>query len=709
MIERLHYLALPKVEESPRSVLLRTVTNNGFPSITHLTTRFNIQGVPFLALQTGSAPLIQVFLEEAGEYRDQFQSAFYTQKRGLTKAAPVTVMGTVVPVSMIEWKTHKICPQCLMEGYFRAIQDLEFIDVCPYHEIRYVTHCPECKNPFHWRKMQFSKCECGHELNPNKLPRVEGDAYGAKSVLEYLRNGDEQNIKRLYRYLQAFKFDTCNDPIDRIYLVNQAAMICDYPEEGTMGRFVNMQSRYPGLPPRALLAPFLTMFDREVRGRARKILQSCSPDLPASCQMCGCEGEYFSEPEVRTALGISGHVLNMLSDKGHIEKKTVGKRGVVYPYRSLCTFYKKFKISPRIETNEVILLCPPNTFGFAMDIKLNQLQNNKLILVEADFRRPIGNFQLMDSEVKPAKSVKRVVAPDGFVTVKQAAERFQVYVDAVREALKIGQISTRAVRGKSNTVYIPEEDVIEFDKEFIFMYPLVKQFDAQFNIFPAQLETAGVFPVSGPHIDGGVTPIYRRDDLRGLNLSEIATRQKFKTNSGRKLGDPELYDKSKWLRAIEAGNLLKISVQLLSNLKDYGLLVEGVPPGREADNTRYFTVESTNAAKQWLDGARKLADVAFEEGSTVRQIEVRFIRSGYVKPLYIGVWTLISADDVMRIQEHRKQYCTCAEAAAHIGAQTRHFNNMIKLGKITPVPPEESGVGSIILLRWSDIQKPVNV
>ncbi len=706
MIERLHYLALPKDEESPRSVLMRTAMHNGYPSVTQLGSRFGLQVTQPLSLQIGDAPLIGELLKEAGEHKERFGRIFYTQAKGVTKATPVAIMGTLTPLSAFGKSHHKVCPACLEEGYLKSIQDVDWVNVCPYHGICYLTECPGCGKPFSWIFMQISTCRCGCHLDPHRLPRIEADAEGARLLLEYLRKGDATSVQRLNRILAALKFEQADDIDARIQLFNQAASISSEPERGLKIWLSKMREKCSGLPARVLLAPFLAMRDDEVTSKAQQLLDTCSPDFVEECRECYCREGSLTEPQTCLALGISSQTLASLVTHGFLEKRLVGKRGVEFPYQSLCKFYglfKPVKIRPGIMLEA---LCPPNSFAASLSRKLELLQANSLVLAEADARQPLSRFliaPILDEEPSLKSST---VIPEGHISVRSVAERLGVYPDAVRRALQAGFISKAVLIGKANTVFVPETDVAEFERTHVFIGPLARQCGAKATAFSAQLATAGILPVSGPRIDQGLVALYRAEDLAGHDLKKIAAMPKFQTRAGRKKGDPIKYSGQEWLRAADVGGLLKMSVQYFSALVDYGLLVEGVPPGREADNTRFFGAESVGVTQQWLDSAKTPEEIAKREGSTKAQILKRFVASGNIKPLYLGKKTLISGEDVQRIHEHRKLYCTCPEAAAHIGAQQRHFHNMIKLGKISPVPEEETGVGTVILLRWGDVRGP---
>ncbi len=703
MIERLHYLALPRVEESPRSVLLKTVTHNGYRNIHALARSLGVKTIQILSIQTGETSLIQELVIEAGELKERFQQMFYRQRKGVTKAEPVEVMGTHIPITALLATRHRICPECLLDGYMRSIQDIEWVDVCPYHGCRYITECPDCGNSFNWSKMRFAICDCDHEMSYKNVPLIKDDASGSLVLLEYLRKRNASAVMRLQKILIAMRFDRQSDVSKRIRLFNQAATIATDPTKGMREWLDDKKKDHQGIPDRVLLARFLVIDDKALRISAEALLESCSPEIPNKCGNCTCQDEELSALETETAMGVSAQTLLLLAKKGKVWKKTVRNRGVEYPLASICSLYRMFMVDNCIDTKgKKIPLCQANAFGVGIDTKLDQLRDGRLVLVHADARKPLSEYIVVPAE--GATIEKMVTTPEGYLTISDTAGRLDVYPDAVRRAIKTGFISRNSVVGRFNAVFVPVDDVNRFSKEFVFIGPLAKKYNAKKTAFSAQLASAGIKPVSGPGIDDGLVALYRRSDLKGFELSKIAALEKFQTKAGRKKGDPKIYDASQWIRAADVSKTLGLNVQHLNSVANFGLLEEGVPPGRDSDNTRFYTAKSVKAANRWLESSSTIEAVAENENTTSHQIRIRFIQSGYVKPLRLNGKTLLSNEDVVRIEDHREIYCTCAEAATHVGTQQRHFHNMIKLGKIAPVPAEESGVDTITLLRWNDIK-----
>ena len=199
--------------------------------------------------------------------------------------------------------------------------------------------------------------------------------------------------------------------------------------------------------------------------------------------------------------------------------------------------------------------------------------------------------------------------------------------------------------------------------------------------------------------------LYRRTDVDSLNFAKIAAMTAFPTRAGRKKRDSELYDKCQWVTSGTVAQTLGVSPQGLRALVAHGLLCEGVPSGRSADNRRYFTVPSVELAQKWLESALSWEQAAQKLGRSVSVLKPRFLHAGYVKPLKIGVRQWIGAADIEHVRLYLKHFCSCAEADAWHRAPLGHFNNLVATGRFQPASSQEAeGIDSMILLRWSEVR-----
>lgn len=136
-----------------------------------------------------------------------------------------------------------------------------------------------------------------------------------------------------------------------------------------------------------------------------------------------------------------------------------------------------------------------------------------------------------------------------------------------------------------------------------------------------------------------------------------------------------------------------------------GLLREGVPPGRSADNRRYFRVSSVVSAQKWFSTAVSWEQAATKLSRSASSLKSRFLRSRYIQPLKIGTRRWIGAADIERMRLHLERFCTCAEADAWHRAPLKHFNNLVATGRVQPVSPQNTeGVDSVTLLHWSEVR-----
>lgn len=74
--------------------------------------------------------------------------------------------GMKLPAISIEYKTPKVCPDCLLETpYIRQVWDLSMLTVCPHHGTRLVNTCPDCDKPITWNRANVESCDCGGDFS----------------------------------------------------------------------------------------------------------------------------------------------------------------------------------------------------------------------------------------------------------------------------------------------------------------------------------------------------------------------------------------------------------------------------------------------------------------------------------------------------------------------------------------------------------------
>ena len=701
MLVRLHFVALPRPAESPLSLLKRTAEANGFLSLQALAS--HCTGMParnLLRLLLGSAPLVETLGQEAGNREGDFLSAFYRQIPGLTSRSPVRVQGVLTPLSWLRTQTHRVCPGCAQEGWLRVIHDLAFVDACPHHRCVLLSQCPRCAAALRWDTGSIARCPCGYDLASAERPEV--DCTGARRVLAYLQTADAGLFRRLSEILRILRFDRISAPEERNRVLNLATALAEN-RPGALPALIEESRRVrPGLPARALAAPWLAARDADLRRSMEALLEQASPEYPGDCQHCDCATQAFGLAEVTSLFGISSKALDTLVAAGLLEK-TSGKRyrQVQYPLPSLCRFLQSLAPPPQgrdAATMGRSLISAGSER--ALVVRVREIQGGRLKVIAADGRQGLRGVRVTASRHRTPGP------PAQCLSVTRAAARLHTYPDAIRRAIKAGLLSVAAEHRRGTTVFLKTADVDAFDRDFVFVGALARRLGVGRTTLSAKLAHLGRLPVSGPTVDGALVALYRRADVDSLDRPQISAVATFKSHAGRKKGDPELYDKRRWMRSTDTAEALGVSPQGLRALVVHGLLREGVPSGRNSDNRRYFTVASVKSARQWLMAAVSWEKAAQRLGRSVSSLKQRFLRSDYVRPLRIGARQWVGAADIEHMRLHLEQFCTCVEADAWHAAPLKHFNNLVATGRIQPVPLQETdGVDSVTLLRWSEVRQ----
>ncbi len=700
MLERLHFVALPHPEESPRSVLKRTAAANGFHSLQALAS--HCTGVPersLIGLLLGTVPLVEALARAAGDYRGSFLGAFYRQRSGPTTQSPVLVAGTLVSPSWLRTRTHRVCPGCAQEGWLRVIHDLTFVDACPTHGCLVLSHCPQCAAPLRWETAGIRHCRCGYDLA--SAERSEVDCVGARRVLATLQMGATEAFRRLTEILLILRFNRASTLEERNRLLNSAVAIGENQSGALLALFDESRRTRPGLPARALAAPWLAARDEGLRSQMEVILDKASPEYPKDCGSCDCASQRLSSPEIGALLGISPPGIAALVETGLL-KKNYDKRSrrVDYPLTSICQFLRS--LAPVSQHENPVKACSslvPIGFDSALTTKIQAIRKGALTVIQADGRLGLRSVQV------EASRRRSIPMPAHCMGVTEAAQRLRTYPDALRRVIKVGLLGVAPHGQGGTTVFLRKTDVEAFDQRFVFVGAISQRIGRGRTVTSAKLAHMGIWPVSGPTVDGALVALYRRTDVDCLNYAEIAAMTAFPTRAGRKKGDARLYNPQQWVSSATTAQTLGVSPQGLRALVVHGLLCEGVPPGRSADNRRYFRASSVVSAQKWLSTAVSWEQAATKLGRSVSSLKLRFPCSRYIRPLKIGTRRWIGAADIERMRLHLERFCTCAEADAWHRAPLNHFSNLVATGRFQPVSPEEAeGIDSVTLLHWSAVR-----
>jgi hypothetical protein len=702
-VKRFHFVALPLAEESPKSLLMRTVERNGALSISNLGARWNENDGPIgLAHLFGESALVSLLADEVGNNRVRFLSAFYQRRPGMTNQRPLQILNADVLPSWVRVKERSVCPACVKAGWFRAISDINFVDACPYHGCLTTAACPSCDKSFEWTKGSLH--ECPHcNANLRLISDEPVNAGGVQSILDYLRAGETAMIRKVVEALKAMRFPRVSTAKERNEVLNFAVRIAANAPGSMQEYLARAKLKQPGLPVRALAAPLLASSDPDFRKRINDILENEPSEFPKRCTGCACDEHQFTFAETRELLDVStAVVVDLVKSRVLATRPGPGPRQLLFDAKPICQLFQD--LAPKKSALALALEKRPlvgkgiGTRSIAEQI--HEIRSGKCVVSSADARRGLTYV-----EVK-SEAIKANALPKGYIGVAAAAQKLKTYPDAVRRVIKAGKLKIDPAQKIGTTVVIDERELDAFHRKYVFVGVLKEGSKAGSTILSAKLAHVGVFPISGPKIDGGLVALYARADIAKVDLNALDRLNNFKVNSGRKKGDPQLYDDKVWASAQEAETSLGLPPQQISSLVDARLLVEGKPASRIADNRRYFTRKSLKRCQEWLKLAVPYEVAAKKLNLTKHEFQLRFLRSNFVTPVKVGRKTLVGRNDFSKAEKHAQLYCTCAEADRYHGAPAKHFSNLVSTGRIQAVRSKgRQGVSSVQLLFWRDVRQ----
>jgi hypothetical protein len=146
-----------------------------------------------------------------------------------------------------------------------------------------------------------------------------------------------------------------------------------------------------------------------------------------------------------------------------------------------------------------------------------------------------GDYRLSSLQVDQLSLLPTTELLRQSLTVPELMKRSGLYADAIYSLMKLGFLPySREKRLTTPQRVVSVEDYGQFDNK----YAVVTQIAADLKVNPTNLSDrlidAGVLPVSGPRVDGGLINMFVRADLNSVDLQQILARTTYKSSAGRR-------------------------------------------------------------------------------------------------------------------------------------------------------------------------------
>lgn len=687
---------IPRVNESPKSLLNRYSTSNFFESVSvALEVRYE-EALASSRFLFGDLPQVKAIALKLNRKLDvDMAQWFYAQKSGFTAESPVLWKGISIPYSFFIPSRARVCPVCIGESLIHQSADFSFFRTCTTHKLKLHDKCHSCSSPLGWLRGTMKKCRhCKIDLST--LPKIADDRPAEQTLLKWFEDGLITQVELTLKLLDSLKGFYSSQVIEGGILLEAVLQLLSGHVDKTIEILGNL---YPveRIPKRLMLAPFFVVNELENSQLKDKLSEHIGGLHNAVGDLKHLKTQLRFE-EVEFGLNISAVTRRKLQAEGFLSK-AVGKHGydaiTMESINNILSIVMKQAV-PADNSKESKSI----PLGRTLISSLKMLKDKQIHSHPSDWSEGLYGIHVQSLEIEPK------ISDTHFLDIDEFAIKANTYPDAIRRAVHAGVVKADITPiGRKGTLF-SIDTVSMFCSKYCFSTEIAKQTKGGRTIIGALLLAAGVKPISGPQIDGSLVPLYLRSDISKLDLHQLMQKRQFSSKSGRKSAGVTLYDKGLWVSSREMRGLFDLCAVELTQAVQAGLLEQGVPKDREADNSRYFVRSSVDKFRDLLSQAKLIDDFCEELMISKKEFQLRFIQSGFIEPLCIGKRRWVRGVDLPKVRLDCQNFVGLYSAGIITGAPPKHFRNLLNTHRIRKVSTTQTITAShfdLILRKDLDI------
>ena len=651
-------------DETPSSLLIRAATKNGWNISSLVAAFFGFYGDSSVrAIWNRGAPL-QSCGQEIGISAEDLSVVSY-QRASRLKGAGFVWNGLSVPFDSMRTRCAAVCTECLSEDavpYARKLWDHRFVRSCAAHRRLLCTSCPNCKKQLMQLRSSIVMCPCGYDLREHRTPFVESESELIRAAVATSDSTLLEVATQLATSLEAVALAQSRQ------VANPSALACAViANPSTLPSILNDGTGDEMVSTRIALRGLLkTISD----SRVSQFFEACNAaDVFAVRGTWGSTlHRTVSGDEAKSLLGATDRILLRLDEAGALVQSRSGskKRTREYTISSINNLLLKLAIK---EWDHCRPLRPLQGINVA-----KAMENlSKGVYESNGYSLGVGIKSLLlivPFEIR--------TADNDSLTIGELAHKAGVHYESIRFLIKNRFITAIQPRSCKRPWLIEGSVAATFLAEFVFAGPLARSVGAGVTSFAEKLQAYKVLPVSGPTIDGGLSYLFRRNDISGLDLNQVATTRGYETRTGRKKKIPARAEPDKTSYSFsEAAKLLNVSVQFIRRLvsnKELSLVLS-------LDREKSVTTDSLNAilAMRSNSDVIEYAEALHALGETRGTFQRRWVATGFARAIKIGGSYYISRGDFDSIKSLKATHLEGANISKVNGLNRGHLNNQVKI------------------------------
>lgn len=323
-MNKLIFVPTPLTEESPHSLIKRAAQCHGF-STTGKLNGLCIGPQTFRSTSlTQNSDFAKLFVAEAGINGPKVLNGFYATIERPKRRRRFVIGGIEIPITYLRLRTGAYCDGCFIEGWERQIRDLKIAEFCPYHQKKYLTHCPNCQMPFEWWHALDGTCR--HCAKPLKCQSCTLEECRLERMLvELMRTRSQLDFDQLLTITRQLGYapekPTVPDATRRMIFIGAFSIMTD-DSRAILEHLFKLHNLHPDVEKFWIAARFCLVITPAAREASRIFLETKCKPLPNLA--------YCHDPFLLTLRQIRSTVNTTAAQMAEIKKRTSLARRPIY-------------------------------------------------------------------------------------------------------------------------------------------------------------------------------------------------------------------------------------------------------------------------------------------------------------------------------------------------------------------------------------------
>ena len=264
--------------------------------------------------------------------------------------------------------------------------------------------------------------------------------------------------------------------------------------------------------------------------------------------------------------------------------------------------------------------------------------------------------------------------------LKAVATRLGTNTESIRSAIHLRLLAGTKGTPRSAVEWTVSVDSLHaFEADYVFASSVARANGVSALTIANRLRSAGLEPVSGPDVDGGITYVFKRRHLAQFDLASVL-HGPYRSRAGRKAGGTIV--QADFMSSRECAAVLDISVRQLREVVRGGWIA----PVAVLWRGRVFDGDTVRNLKRLLDeNYVPISAAANSMGQSLAEFRRTWVYTQVIPVYAFNSRTLVKSEDLMRIQLMWREHGTSTSIGRALNRPRWLCPNLEKMARL-PAP-----------------------